>query len=332
MRSNKPPEVFKIHLMPGNHVLQKKTSLRNEPAKAMTTDVSQMVREPMKADSVNRQVQFAASVASSSESSSSSSTEKKRESGSETSHEVETKLVDHRLKSRQALKRISMVGHKSRKTQVGFRSNEAQPLFCSDIVFALMTKNLNSIADIVYNFTRETKFLNSMTQNISLSEKRSMTLRAYLAKENAIELHSEIIDKRLFLRKYKKVGKTTGLMKFEGITQVKFMESRAYELDIIMQEVRADIDVALEKYGRIIDYENTFQSGKLNEIMTFFTLVSISCLPATIVGGLFGMNVKVPFASDENESMMPFWSIVSTVFILTGSVFFYFKFVLRQNN
>ena len=121
-----------------------------------------------------------------------------------------------------------------------------------------------------------------------------MTSRAYLAKENAFELHQEIMDKRHFLRKYKKMGKK-GLLTFETVTQIRFMESRAYEMDLIMQEVRDDIDIAIEKYGRIIEHENTQESAKLNDIMTFFTIFSISCIPATIVGGLFGMNVKVPF-------------------------------------
>jgi hypothetical protein len=78
------------------------------------------------------------------------------------------------------------------KTPIGFRSDLRQPLFCSDIVFALLTFDLNSMSEIVYNFTRETKILNSLVENISFDEKRSMTLRAYLAKENAIELNNEI--------------------------------------------------------------------------------------------------------------------------------------------
>jgi hypothetical protein len=48
------------------------------------------------------------------------------------------------------------------------------------------------MSEIVYNFTRETKILNSLVENISFDERRSMTLRAYLAKENAIELNNEI--------------------------------------------------------------------------------------------------------------------------------------------
>lgn len=129
-------------------------------------------------------------------------------------------------------------------------------LSTSNIVFALMTQNLNSISEIVYNFTRETKLLNTFVEDISFDEKRSLTMRAYLAKENAIELHSEIMDKRRLLDEFKRVGET-GIFTFETVAQIHFLESRAYEMDCIMSEVRQDIDIAIEKYGRIVDYENT---------------------------------------------------------------------------
>ena len=68
------------------------------------------------------------------------------------------------------------------KAKVGFRINKEKQLKCVDVVFALMTKNLNSMSEIVYNFTRETKILNNFAENISFDEKRSMTMRAYDAK------------------------------------------------------------------------------------------------------------------------------------------------------
>ena len=81
-----------------------------------------------------------------------------------------------------------------------------------------------------------------------------MAKRAYLAKENAISLYHEIIDKRRFLQKYKKVGQT-GLLYFETINKIRFLESRAYELDIVMLQIKADIDVSIDKHAKFIDVE-----------------------------------------------------------------------------
>jgi Mg2+ and Co2+ transporter CorA len=102
------------------------------------------------------------------------------------------------------------------------------------------------------------------------------------------------------------------------------MESRAYELDNIMDGVRVDVDIAIEKYGRIIEAENTANSDKLNKIMAVFTLFSISCLPASIIGGLFGMNVKVPYMVDEENDNHVAFALICITVVLTGILLFMF--------
>ena len=71
------------------------------------------------------------------------------------------------------------------------------------MIFALISTSLNSISEIVYNFTRETKQLYWLSENLPIHERRDMAKRAFLAKENAISLYHEIVDKRKFLQKYK---------------------------------------------------------------------------------------------------------------------------------
>jgi len=121
-----------------------------------------------------------------------------------------------------------------------------------------------------------------------------------------------------------------GVLYFETINKIRFLESRAYELSKTMEEVRLDIDIAIEKYGRIIEYENTSNSAKLNDIMALFTLFSISCLPATILGGLMGMNVKVPFESHDNSTHLAFWMIVAIILISTVAFFLFLRYGLFQ--
>jgi Mg2+ and Co2+ transporter CorA len=218
----------------------------------------------------------------------------------------------------------------SKRVNVDLRSGEKNKLNCSDIVFMLMTKNLNSLSDIVYNFTRETDVLNSLATNTNESERRGVSMRAYLAKENAVELHNEIQDKRKFLNKYKKIGQTA-LLSFENIQQIRFMESRAYELDLIMSEVRADIDIAIERYGHIIDYDNTRNSTQLNHIMALFTVITVSCLPASIMSGIGGMNIKFPFMiSDDSKSYVPFFVYLGFMLILFFVLFLWFSKFLKK--
>ena len=95
------------------------------------------------------------------------------------------------------------MNNKQMKTKPNFRTDSQNALLCSDVIFALISTNLNSISEIVYNFTRETKQLYFLSENLPIHERRDMAKRAFLAKENAISLYHEIVDKRKFLQKYK---------------------------------------------------------------------------------------------------------------------------------
>jgi Mg2+ and Co2+ transporter CorA len=64
--------------------------------------------------------------------------------------------------------------------------------------------------------------------------------------------------------------------------------------------------------------------------MALFTLFSISCLPASIVGGLFGMNVRVPFQSDGEDTLKPFLIIVAAVVFTTIALFLGFAYALKK--
>jgi Mg2+ and Co2+ transporter CorA len=96
----------------------------------------------------------------------------------------------------------------------------------------------------------------------------------------------------------------------------------------MMQQVRADIDVSIDKHAKFIDIESANQSKKLSNIMATFSIISIACLPATVIGGLFGMNVKVPFMVNENPNHYPFMVIVILLALTTVSVYTAFHFLV----
>ena len=89
----------------------------------------------------------------------------------------------------------------------------------------------------------------------------------------------------------------------------------------MMLQVKADIDVSIDKHAKFIDIETANQSKRLNEILAIFSLISIACLPATVVGGLFGMNVKVPFVVNDNSTYYPFMGIVLLIALSGITVF-----------
>ena len=55
------------------------------------------------------------------------------------------------------------------------------------------------------------------------------------------------------------------------------------------------IDLALDKFGQYIDNDIQTYNKDLNKVMKVFTFIAVSFLPQTVLGSLFGMNVKVPY-------------------------------------
>ena len=99
----------------------------------------------------------------------------------------------------------------------------------------------------------------------------------------------------------------------------------------MMLQVKADIDVSIDKHAKFIDIESANQSKKLSDIMATFSIFSIACLPATVVGGFFGMNVKVPYMANDDSDYFPFAIIVILLIITTVTVYSLFHFLVFKN-
>ncbi len=55
--------------------------------------------------------------------------------------------------------------------------------------------------------------------------------------------------------------------------------------------------------------------------MMIFTMISILFLPPGIVGGIFGMNVRVPWQADAHNSHWPF-TVLCVVMVASIAVMF----------
>lgn len=81
----------------------------------------------------------------------------------------------------------------------------------------------------------------------------------------------------------------------------------------------------VEDYGELIEgLSKTFdslQSNKANEIMKTLTFISTIMLPLTLISGIYGMNVNLPFAS----SPWAFMIIIAGMFFVGLGFYFYFR-------
>ena len=85
----------------------------------------------------------------------------------------------------------------------------------------------------------------------------------------------------------------------------------------------------VEDYGELIEgLSKTFdslQANKTNEIMRVLTYFSTIMLPLTVVTGMYGMNVNLPFQTEG----WAFWGIVGLMVTITVVLLVFFQRRLR---
>lgn len=94
---------------------------------------------------------------------------------------------------------------------------------------------------------------------------------------------------------------------------------------MMMEKSVKTIKLALDKFGQSIDNDIQNYNNDLNKIMKTFTFLTVSFLPQTVIGSLFGMNMPVPMA--EAQTLWPFFSIVAISVFFSVLAFSYFKHV-----
>jgi magnesium transporter len=70
-----------------------------------------------------------------------------------------------------------------------------------------------------------------------------------------------------------------------------------------------------DRVTSILDAHLSNQSNRLNEVMKVLTYITTIAVPFTVLGGLFGMNVKLPGVNGEGNPELFWW-------ILSGSALF----------
>ena len=78
------------------------------------------------------------------------------------------------------------------------------------------------------------------------------------------------------------------------MTKTRFLRGKVYEMRQVMARSCFNIDLAIDKYAQYIDIEMTVATKNVNKIMMIFSFVAIVAMPPQIIGGIMGMNVKVP--------------------------------------
>ncbi|KAF1297145.1 magnesium transporter CorA [Enterococcus sp. JM4C] len=103
-----------------------------------------------------------------------------------------------------------------------------------------------------------------------------------------------------------------------------FTSSHAYKIhlhDVLVETKQAlsSSQIQLKIVNQMTQTFSAIVSNNLNNVMKILTSLTIVLTIPTIIGGLYGMNVKLPFAGRSDAF---FWLCLLTIFLCTGTIYY----------
>ena len=191
---------------------------------------------------------------------------------------------------------------------------------CEDVLFGLFDESLRKIEPIVQKFETEAQILNTLSMNLSHYEQLDFVRRSHMAKQMQMQFQMDVEIKEDFFRQVQAVPLSYPKLK----TLILFLQGRLNNTKVIMRKSKQLISLSQQTYDHIVDNGLNEYQFRLNKIMKALTAITVAFLPFQIMGGLFGMNVRVPM--QVHESYIPFSILCSISAFISLSLIVFFKF------
>lgn len=153
------------------------------------------------------------------------------------------------------------------------------------IFASILDQRVDLDADIIELMSKETsQFSKRINQKEDINE--DFLLDINQLQENAMLVRENIVDKQRLI---------TNILKSD-----RYPERLEGRLGVIQQDISSLINHTNFNFERL-EYLQDTVVGLINldqnRIMKVFTLISVLLMPATLIASIFGMNVKLPFAT-----------------------------------
>jgi magnesium transporter len=168
-----------------------------------------------------------------------------------------------------------------------------------DYVFPLLYKvdaNIRAIENDI--FTDDAR---QIVQDISIVRRDIIALRRIIRPQLAILANLEEVD-RPFIHE----------------------DLDVYFGDILdhMTKVRDIVEDDAEVIAGLADTTDTLASYRINEVMRILTVISVIMLPLTLISGIYGMNVPLPFKDYQGS----FFGIMGLMLVISVGMLLYFRY------
>ncbi|HEY5704147.1 MAG TPA: magnesium transporter CorA family protein [Terrimicrobiaceae bacterium] len=152
----------------------------------------------------------------------------------------------------------------------------------------------------------------SLERRINTSLENKYLLNMFALEKSLVYILNSITSNGALLERMKSLS---GKLGFNG-DQVGILE----DLIIENQQCYRRAEIHTQVLGNLMGTRASIVGHNLNQLIKKFTIWTVAIMLASLVVGLFGMNVALPLPMEE--ALWPFWIIIALSLVAGGVIFF----------
>jgi Mg2+ and Co2+ transporter CorA len=175
-----------------------------------------------------------------------------------------------------------------------------------EILYKILHVMFMRIEEIVSEMDNEVKICNEFATELSTAERIDFVLRVHMAKKTLIYARNYVDSKAKLLPEIIE-------SKFLTRTFNQYLNSMALNMKKLTKKIDSSRDLLKSSehvHKAIVEGKLSDTSERSNDLLKVFSAITTICLPLNLVSGFFGMNIRIPFQSDEYTEVYPFLVIV----------------------
>ena len=200
-------------------------------------------------------------------------------------------------------------------------SHNVKNFSTDDLIYKILLISLEKLEEFSEHLTMEFDLLKNIYLELSEEEKNK-----YFKKIHSIEVSLQLISQEMFLRrrflkfakiKFKLFNKITKNFYFNRSFNFlcEIMTARLIQNELNLSKLKNLIQIMKENFDIIIEDSEEKEDNRLNMNMKIIAIITAIFTPFNCLASLFGLNVKLPFATYPN--FYPFFGIIFFLILLS---------------
>jgi len=202
-----------------------------------------------------------------------------------------------------------------------------------ELIYHLLLFSIEKLEEYTESLVKEADSLKGIYLELSEKERKDFFKRIHSLEVSMHIIFKETIIKKKFFEnaqsQFKIFNKLSNDFYFKNDFSffLELMISKVTQLELTFEKLEKFLSMIKENYHIILEDNTEKENIKLNHVIKWLTILTVIYAPVNMIPGLFGMNVKVPFQSDNNNSILPFTVICLTLAVLLILQLYLFKWL-----